>query len=878
MAEVTGRIGDNDVSLDNAATETTLRALLLATTKSTKEMDKLLKLAAKSGMNPKDIEAANAAVRQQAAAATSNSQATSSVTKGLVGLNKSFAVIGGVVGSLTSSAIKTADNLTSLAGQLMNGQASVTGFANAFKDLPLGLGTLASIIGKVIALQEEELESYRKLTNAGVNFAGGLTELRLSATSLGLSLDQFTGLIASNSETLVKFGVTADDGARNFVKIAQTLKNSPFGEQLMSLGFGFEQLNQGVMSYLKVSGGASASQIKDTKAMAESASEYIKQQDMLARLTGKSVEAQQKLLEEESANAAWENFLSSITDPREKERLVASFNAALAQGGKDFGNVVRGMAMKTGPLTRGAQEFQGMMGNTTAAAQRMLDAARSTSTSTEEFNKTILGTTVALAKDGQMLGNQLAAVLIEGSGGIATAATAGMKASTRLRELDLDSAEGQAKFLAEITRERSEQEKSQAAKLAEMQNNLNKLGASLQEALSPLLKAITPAMSGLLNTFADLVDSSLPDIKKGIQTFANWINQFVSNIFTSEGRDKIVNDIKFFFEDLMVEIKKSVGIISQAEADQAKKEIAANRQVSDAKAAAALAMKAASAPLPKGAGIQEGETVEAARQRLQAEQDAKQKRLAEAEAAVAAAQAKRDSTVIDVSTPEQVAKLEAATMANMSISGKIWTNLNRAGEAMWKGFDKIAGTGIGEYYEKKRVKANVANQRAYGLKVAENETAPVTPSEQLDYSQVLPGMSEGGIARGPDTGYLALLHGTEAVIPLGNSNPTKENLPDILLKALSEIGQSASKMLEVPEPLKDLIKKNTETEIKPVQETEASKSVIESSKQLENVTELLVKLNIQTAEMLEHVKISAEFDRRNLDALNGLNPNAFIRA
>jgi len=124
-----------------------------------------------------------------------------------------------------------------------------------------------------------------------------------------------------------------------------------------------------------------------------------------------------------------------------------------------------------------------------------------------------------------------------------------------------------------------------------------------------------------------------------------------------------------------------------------------------------------------------------------------------------------------------------------------------------------------------------------------------------------------------------MLHGTEAVVPLGStSNVTKESLPDIFFKAMSSMGQSASKMLDVPVELKDMIKKASEPVNEPLEETEASKSVIESSKQLENVTELLVKLNIQTAEMLEHVKISAEFDRRNLDALNGLNPNAFIRA
>jgi len=653
MAEVTGRIGDNDVSLDNAATETTLRALLLATTKSAKEMDKLLKLAARSGMNPKDIEAANAAVRQQAAAATANSQATSTATKGLGAFSKLAAGLGAATGSITSSAIKTADNLTDLAGKLMNGQTSVAGFASAFKDLPLGLGALASIISKVIGLQEEELEAYRKLTSAGVNFAGGLTDLRLNATSLGLSLDQFAGLVSANSETLVKFGMTADDGARNFVKIAQTLKNSPVGEQLLSLGVGFEQLNQGVMSYMKVSGGASSAQLKDTKAMSEAAGEYIKQQDMLARLTGKDVEKQQRMLEEESANAAWENFLSTISDPQEKAKLVASFNSALAQGGKDFGNVVRGMAMKTGPLTKSAQEFQGMMGHTTAAAQKMVNAAQDSSVSIKEHSKTILGTTSALAKDGDMIGNQMAAVLLEASGGMASAATAGMRASTRLRELDLSTAEGQAKFLAEVTKERTEQERSQAAKMVEMQNNLNKLGTSLQNALAPLLKAITPAMSGLLERFADLVKNNLHKIEAGIKSFAGFIEEFAENMFTKEGQNKIVNDFYYFFEEIIIALKEKVGLISAREAKQERKELEVTKKVFDAEAALAAKKKEyKDTPIAVQGFTESNEDFQ---ERIKIEANARKETLKVLEQAVGQASRKKEETVIDLSTPEKIA-------------------------------------------------------------------------------------------------------------------------------------------------------------------------------------------------------------------------------
>ena len=47
-------------------------------------------------------------------------------------------------------------------------------------------------------------------------------------------------------------------------------------------------------------------------------------------------------------------------------------------------------------------------------------------------------------------------------------------------------------------------------------------------------------------------------------------------------------------------------------------------------------------------------------------------------------------------------------------------------------------------------------------------TATVRTGGILENGRKLPGYSTGGIARGPDAGYLATLHGTEAVVPLPN--------------------------------------------------------------------------------------------------------------
>jgi hypothetical protein len=65
MAEVTGRIGDQDVALNNAATEATLKLLLQATLNANKQsLSTIQNLAQKSGLSPQAVEAANKGLTQ----------------------------------------------------------------------------------------------------------------------------------------------------------------------------------------------------------------------------------------------------------------------------------------------------------------------------------------------------------------------------------------------------------------------------------------------------------------------------------------------------------------------------------------------------------------------------------------------------------------------------------------------------------------------------------------------------------------------------------------------------------------------------------------------------------------------------------------------
>ena len=114
MATVTGHLGSENIQLDNAATESTLKALLLATAGSEQKMREVMAMAAKAGLDSESIENANTAVRSQ---------------------------------------VNVTRLLTNVTGQLMNGTASTSGIITTLGGQFSGnLGIAIQGIAKLISI------------------------------------------------------------------------------------------------------------------------------------------------------------------------------------------------------------------------------------------------------------------------------------------------------------------------------------------------------------------------------------------------------------------------------------------------------------------------------------------------------------------------------------------------------------------------------------------------------------------------------------------------------------------------------------------------------------------------------------------------------
>jgi hypothetical protein len=364
MADVTGSIGNEHVELNNAATEATLKLLLQATlTANRQSLASIQQLAQSSGLNPQAVAAANQGLQQ-----------TSSITQKV---GKGFEVLGFAAGALSGVFKESVE----LSKKLASGTGEASDVLASFAKVG---GVAGAIIGQFVNLaqaQEKYLQTYQTLSSAGINFGGSLTNMRMAASNMYTTLDGFANLMKNNSEAFAKMGGTADQGAQAFVNVATELQKSEVGKDLRALGYTSDQASQGLASYIAMTGGRNAQEMKDTKGLATAAGEYMTQLDELAQITGKSREQQEQALKEASANEAYQAYLLTL-DEEGKKKANAALAEAMATGGKGAAQALQSQLLGLPPMTKAAQEF-------TAVAPRMAEANNKMAATVSDTSKSL---------------------------------------------------------------------------------------------------------------------------------------------------------------------------------------------------------------------------------------------------------------------------------------------------------------------------------------------------------------------------------------------------------------------------------------------------------------------------------------------------------
>jgi tryptophan synthase alpha subunit len=488
MAEVTGRIGNEEVELHNAATEATLRLLLQSSLTANKQsVDNITKLAAKAGLDPAAVAAANA-----------NLKGVSETSKNAQGTFYKLGVVTGVV----EQGFRNVDKAISpLIGALMDGTDKASVVFEKLGKLPGPLGLVVDQFIRLAKFQEKNLEVYQGLTQTGINFGGSLTQMRMAAQNSYLTLDQFAKVMKANSQTFANLGGNVNDGAMAFSKLSNSLVKSEAGDYLRNLGYTSEEVNNGLASYLTATGGRNKQEMKNTEQLIKGATEYMGQMQGLADLTGKNREELDKEMKERAKNAAWESQLAGMSE-EEKAKAVAGLANALAVGGKGAADAFQSKVMGLPPLTKEAQMFTAVMGKTNDSVMRSAKNVSDSSKTVQDQNKELVTSIRANEQDSKKFSNSFgfaatalgidAAKTIDGANALRTR-------TSKLTDEDI------AKNFDQAAKKKALAE-SEAAAAVQTQKAVQEMGQTIMSALLPVINLLTPAMNAVVRGFGWIVE------------------------------------------------------------------------------------------------------------------------------------------------------------------------------------------------------------------------------------------------------------------------------------------------------------------------------------------------------------------------------------
>jgi len=381
MAEkLSGSIGSENVRLEYSS-----KASLDDIYKQLEAQTKLLEKCCGRGPG---VRQTNTGGTGQGGGGTNNVQQVANAFTNRMGMvGKAFGLLGSALGTLTKFTIGAVTGLTKFAaaiggalldtllglaqafGSLLtwsnSSESSLSGFTQGIfnltktitSNIPLIGGALTTLVATIEAvfqpvyqILEENINAFQELNRAGIDLGSGLMSAKTAAIQAGMTLGDFTKIVAQNSDKLAAFGGDASTGAQRFADIMGRAYRSGTGANLAKLGFTASEAAEYLTSYLDQQRALGNVQGKSNQELAEGAQSYLKELDKLARVTGMSRQEAQRALDQQRTDLSLNAKLLSLQPQAQGElkKLIAAFEKA----GPAMGDALRDIVKFDGnPIT-----------------------------------------------------------------------------------------------------------------------------------------------------------------------------------------------------------------------------------------------------------------------------------------------------------------------------------------------------------------------------------------------------------------------------------------------------------------------------------------------------------------------------------------------
>lgn len=309
------------------------------------------------------------------------------VTAGIEGLGKAAFSMGKALWQGQRGAKVSADALGELANSLSGIMGTLGAIATALSFTPwgrtikglkllggalmgaAGLTQLSAEATKALAEQNDKLfQSFNELGKVGMSAATGMDATFDTLQQLGMTvgeIQEFNRLMTASAKTLALFGATAAQGGEEFAKVAGGLYKSQLGQQLENMGITAEAQREAALTYMSIQARTGQLELANTQKLIKESAKFATELDLMARLTGQSREETAKQMEANLADARYRAAMDQAVAAGDEEQIkrlkVAGQLASLfeAQGLTSLAVGTRALAAGRGAVT-GPQAVEAM--------------------------------------------------------------------------------------------------------------------------------------------------------------------------------------------------------------------------------------------------------------------------------------------------------------------------------------------------------------------------------------------------------------------------------------------------------------------------------------------------------------------------------------
>jgi len=335
MAErVTGKFGEEEIVLNNAASEATLEKLLEAIDKSAKKSDK------EKTEQKAELKRFTEKLKDGTATLGDFTKAAGSAAKAAA------ASVGRGFNNVGDAAAGLASEFATGSARISDFSSHITGLIN---QIPLIGGALGGPLQLFASFVDNNVDTFRQLSTVGVDFGNTIFATQEAAIRARLALETFSGAVSQNSRTLALLGGNASRGAEIFTNVSRRVQNE-FIPSLAALGLTMEETAAYQGDYLDIQTRLGLAQQRDQQALGNQTREYVKQIDLLAKVTGEQREQISEQLKQQALDKRIQGLLATLAP--EAKKVLQNTAAALETQSPDIANAFKNMVATGGvPMT-----------------------------------------------------------------------------------------------------------------------------------------------------------------------------------------------------------------------------------------------------------------------------------------------------------------------------------------------------------------------------------------------------------------------------------------------------------------------------------------------------------------------------------------------